>query len=403
MLSNLYPPHVVGGYELYCEGVVDHLRSSGHSVTVLTSKGPVPEQQHVRRELNLYIRGAETRQPHPLRRLPRERQDHRALSRTPQWDVALVFHMVGLAKSLLTALHERGPVGYVVGDLWPAWDLLTDTWLGRLRPEGPPGTPPTGIPRLRYPSVLARAVAPLASEMGVPVRWPDLFRRGHWWANSRWTLDTLAETKGLPLADPRVIRHGIPLELFPPRSRGPGAQRLLYVGRITGQKGVEVALEAMGHLPGSTLSLVGHPDPDYVRALRLPPGVDLRPPVQRWRLAEIYSSHDVLLFPVTWNEPLGLVPLEAMAVGLPVVATGTGGSSEYLVHEQNCLLAAPGDPRALADAAKRLLSDESLRRRLTTSGRRTAEENSLEASARKIEAAAGGLVRQEDPQGQAAG
>ncbi len=50
------------------------------------------------------------------------------------------------------------------------------------------------------------------------------------------------------------------------------------------------------------------------------------------------AAADALLFPVQWEEPWGLVPLEAMASGTPVVATGTGGSGEYLRDGDNCLV-----------------------------------------------------------------
>lgn len=393
VLSNLYPPRVLGGYELVCEGVVEHLRRAGHRVQVLTAAGePIRGQGHVRRALSLYIDGGAPKEPHPAPRFRREVADHRALRAMDGWDVALVFHPVGIAKSLLTALHERGPVGYVLGDVWPAWDLADDTWLGRLHPEGPPGTPSRGVRRLRYPSLVARALAPLARRLGVPTEWPDLFAEGHWWANSQWTLAQLTERKGLPLADPRVIRHGIPLDEFPQRAAEPGGRRLLYVGRISPQKGVDVALAALGRLPGAELTLVGAPDPEYAAGLSLPDAAELRGPVQRARLAEIYAAHDVVLFPVLWNEPLGLVPLEAMAVGVPVVATGTGGSSEYLVHERNCLLVEPGDPDALAAAADRVLADDGLRRTLVAHGRETAEENSMDATAAALEAAAAELA-----------
>ena len=393
VLSNLYPPRVLGGYELVCEGVVDHLREAGHRVEVLTAAGdPVPGQEHVRRELTLYIDGGAPEEPHPALRFGNEVADHRALRDVDDWDVALVFHPVGLAKSLLTALHERGPVGYVLGDVWPAWDLANDTWLGRLHPEGPPGTPPEGVRRLKHPSLVARALAPLARRRGVPTEWPDLFARGHWWANSEWTLAQLTEGKGLPLADPRVIRHGIPLEEFPRRAAEPGGRRLLYVGRISPQKGIDVALDALGRLDGAELTLVGAPDPAYAASLSLPPGAELRDPVPRAQLAAIYAEHDVVLFPVLWNEPLGLVPLEAMAVGVPVIATGTGGSSEYLAHERNCLLVEPGDADALAAAAGRVLADAELRRTLVANGRETAEANSMDATAAGIEAAARSLA-----------
>jgi glycosyltransferase involved in cell wall biosynthesis len=90
-------------------------------------------------------------------------------------------------------------------------------------------------------------------------------------------------------------------------------------------------------------------------------------------LAEAYADADAVLFPALWEEPWGLVPLEAMSVGTPVVATGTGGSGEYLEDGTNCLLFRPaGDPGALASAVLRLAGESSLRGRLRDGGLRTA-------------------------------
>ena len=72
------------------------------------------------------------------------------------------------------------------------------------------------------------------------------------------------------------------------------------------------------------------------------------------------------------GEPWGLVPLEAMARGRPVLATGRGGSAEYLRGEYNCLLFGADDAEALAAAIRRLGSDEALRNRLRRHGLETA-------------------------------
>jgi glycosyltransferase involved in cell wall biosynthesis len=61
-----------------------------------------------------------------------------------------------------------------------------------------------------------------------------------------------------------------------------------------------------------------------------------------------------------------------MALGRPVVATGMGGSGEYLHDGVNCLLASPSDPSSLADSVKRLAGDQGLRERLRAGGSRTA-------------------------------
>jgi glycosyltransferase involved in cell wall biosynthesis len=93
----------------------------------------------------------------------------------------------------------------------------------------------------------------------------------------------------------------------------------------------------------------------------------------RAAVPEVYADADVVLFPVQWEEPWGLVPLEAMAVGRPVVASGTGGSREYLRDGENCLLYEPKQsPEALADAVRRLAADEPLRQRLREAGFATA-------------------------------
>jgi glycosyltransferase involved in cell wall biosynthesis len=103
-------------------------------------------------------------------------------------------------------------------------------------------------------------------------------------------------------------------------------------------------------------------------------------------MAALYRSADVVLFPSEWNEPFGIVGLEAMACAVPVVATGTGGSGEYLAHESNCLLFEKGDPDALADAVRRLAGDAGLRRRLVAAGRATAVTYRAETTVRTLEA-----------------
>jgi glycosyltransferase involved in cell wall biosynthesis len=88
----------------------------------------------------------------------------------------------------------------------------------------------------------------------------------------------------------------------------------------------------------------------------------------RDELAAAYAWSDAVLFPVIWDEPWGLVPLEAMAKGRPVVATGRGGSAEYLRDGENCLLFEAADAGALAESVRRLAEDPGLRSRLRSGG-----------------------------------
>jgi glycosyltransferase involved in cell wall biosynthesis len=92
----------------------------------------------------------------------------------------------------------------------------------------------------------------------------------------------------------------------------------------------------------------------------------------RDELPALYAAADAVVFPVRWDEPWGLVPIEAMAFGRPVAATGRGGSREYLRDEENCLLFEAGDAAGLAAAVRRLAEDGQLRARLREAGEETA-------------------------------
>jgi glycosyltransferase involved in cell wall biosynthesis len=177
------------------------------------------------------------------------------------------------------------------------------------------------------------------------------------------------------------VKHpGIDDALFqpaPPHDEWKG--RLLYLGRMDERKGVHVAIEALALLPDATLKVQGRGDPAYVERLgRRAVELGVRHRVEftrepRERLPALYEEADAVLFPVQWDEPWGLVPIEAMAVGRPVIASGTGGSSEYLRHEDNCLIYEPrSDAAQLARAVERLANDAALRARVRDGGLTTA-------------------------------
>jgi glycosyltransferase involved in cell wall biosynthesis len=93
-----------------------------------------------------------------------------------------------------------------------------------------------------------------------------------------------------------------------------------------------------------------------------------------------------VVFPVTWDEPWGLVPIEAMAHGVPVVASGRGGSAEYLRDGENALLHRAGDPASLAAALRRLAESPELRARLRAGGAETAPRHTARRFNEQLEA-----------------
>jgi len=96
-------------------------------------------------------------------------------------------------------------------------------------------------------------------------------------------------------------------------------------------------------------------------------------------------EHSIFVFPVLWDEPFSIALLEAMAAGMAVVATATGGSPEVLVHGENALVIPPNDPRALANAVQTLLTDPVLYQRLRVGAWTTARRFTFDQSVARIE------------------
>ena len=174
-------------------------------------------------------------------------------------------------------------------------------------------------------------------------------------------------------------RAGVPGELIelapfyaearpgPPPS---SSRLLLAVSRMVHpDKGIEPLLESLGRLaPGCAAQLVGDgPDRARFEALRDARGlrgVEFAGRLDAAEVVERLQQARVVVLPSMWNEPFGIVGLEAMACGRPVVAFDVGGVRQWLDHERTGLIVPRGDTRALADALERLLADDALADRL---------------------------------------
>lgn len=390
-VGSLYPPHHLGGYELMWRSSVAQLRAAGHEVRVVTTATSlaepdpaVEEDANVHRELEWYWRDHAFPRLAARDRLALERHNLEVLDRhlsdlSPA--VVVWWAMGGMSLSLIEETRRRAvPMVGVLVDDWLAYAGEVDQW-----------------------QRLSRAVGPLRGSLerwsGVParLRFDDAVE----WVCVSETVRRNAREAGWRLPRSRVIHAGIDAAQFPPAPEKPWRDRLLFLGRIDERKGIDTAIEALARLTGAELRVVGRGDDAHLADLRRlaeASGVDGRvrfETVPRDAVASAYAEADALLFPARWDEPWGLVPLEAMSVGTPVVATGAGGSGEYLRDEENCLLFRPqDDPAALAHAIERLGGDGALRRELREGGRRTAERLTEaafnEGVAEVIEAAGGG-------------
>jgi len=174
------------------------------------------------------------------------------------------------------------------------------------------------------------------------------------------------------------------LDDTPAQLRGSGSLIVGVVGRITGQKGQHVALEAVGRLIAQGLNVrlvfVGAPEPHsaddraYLSTLQSSAGrLNLGDRVY-WAGYQddpnrFYAVFDVLVIPSTVSEGLPLVALEAMQWGVPVIGSAVGGIIEVVHDGVNGLLVPPGDDERLASSLARLLADPELRARLGSGAR----------------------------------
>ena len=368
-VGNMYPPHHLGGYELMWHSAASALRARGHRVRILTTDvrldSPDPaldEQEDVHRDLRWYWHDHEFPRFSATERWRLERDNGAILERhldEASPDVVNWWAMGGMSLSLIERVRRLGlpAVGVVVDD-WMVYGPKVDAWMRAARRLGP-------------------AARLLEAASGVPTR-VDLGAAAEWLFVSERTRDA-ARTAGWELARTGIAHGGVDTERFHPVPERDWAWRLLYVGRIDPRKGIGTAIRALAELPEASLTVVGGGDDSHLAALgRLAAdlGVETRVAFERRGrdgIAAAYAEADAVVFPVLWEEPWGLVPLEAMASGRPVVATGAGGSAEYMRDGENCVLFAPrDDPGALAEAVRRLAGDERLRGRLREGGLATA-------------------------------
>ena len=303
-----------------------------------------------------------------------ELHNNRALRDTVagfQPDVVQVWNLGGLSKSLCLTLQQLGvPTVFDVSDHWIARSLVVDVWLDWWNRE--------------KPSLPARLLRWFWSWTGARARWSRVvptdpvsdirFPRIYFCSRA---LRELTAAKGYAVEKGDVIYCSVDTDRFHgepvPASRP--LRKLLYVGRLAEDKGVMTALKAMVAVQGKfagELHIYGSGDRDYTDTLkrfveeqRLPVFFHTANPAG---MPAVYRAHDALVFTSEWEEPFALTPLEAMASGLPVIGTMTGGSQELFRHGENALTYKAGDPAELAQRILELDADPAARARLAATG-----------------------------------
>jgi glycogen synthase len=184
-----------------------------------------------------------------------------------------------------------------------------------------------------------------------------------------------------------VIHNGVDARAFARTDRREALARhgvrepyVLFVGRISEQKGIFHLLEAARALPPEVQLVLCASSPDTPElSARLEAAVAGRPQV-RWinamlpveEVVQLYTHAGLFVCPSIY-EPFGLINLEAMACGVPVVASRVGGIPEVIVDGETGWLVEPGDVAALGQALRAALADPARARRMGEAGRRRVE------------------------------
>jgi glycosyltransferase involved in cell wall biosynthesis len=187
---------------------------------------------------------------------------------------------------------------------------------------------------------------------------------------------------GMPPERAVVIPCGVDIGTFRPLRVPPSSRpRLLVIGRIVERKGVGNAIEALAQLPGVELVVAGGPsvelletDPEVVRLravaqrLGVADRVKFVGAVRRADVPALMASADVVVA-VPWYEPFGIVPLEAMACGRPIVGSAVGGLLDTVVPGVTGEVVPPRRPDVLARVLRELLADPARRAAYGRAGR----------------------------------
>jgi glycosyltransferase involved in cell wall biosynthesis len=413
LTTHAFLPRSVAGVEVYTARLAHALQEAGHAVRVVTaaydlSAAPYSVRRHrlgaldVVEIVNAHLEGtleATYRVPAIDRAIADALEDFRP-------DCLHAQHLLNLSTGLFDAARERGvPVVLTLHDYWltcprdglrmRADGVLCTTVDHRVCAECLSDSPYLVAPIQRGATRAARSAGLGGALQAIHRRAPRVTTRAMRALRLLWpprseglerALDDRAAHLRGRMADvavflaptgfvrDRAVEWGVPAGKVrvlplgavagPTRGRRGGPRRRMgYVGTMAAHKGVHVLLEAVRGLTADewTLDLVGNPelDPEYGARLRAmaqdDPRIRFRGPLAPDAVAALWDTLDVLVLPSLWWENSPLTVLEALAAGVPVVASRTGGVPE-VIPEGAGVLVPPGDAGALREALDGVLA-----------------------------------------------
>jgi len=373
IISNLFPPYVVGGYEILCGEVADALKNMGHDVYVLTSNfGTDQKSQNddtVNRNLKLSI-SENIYTPPNLTQLERERLATENISET-KCVIDLFDPEVVFVWNLF--FFEKEYVKFVNGLDRKLFYLLTDNWMisiynpvfladyfSRNVFGSPRGCFFQNLKKY-YNSILNKNKPTL---FGGTAIFPSKF------------VKNLYSKSGSNFRNSFIINHGVK-QLVGNQCRSQRnitdqqVIKLLFAGRVTAIKGLEVLIKSFPALKSKfsnkdfQLTVIGdQSDIAYmdnisslIKNLELEARILFMPPVSEEGLFEVFNTHDIYMFPSLY-EPYSLTLIHAMQAGIPTVASAIGGNVELIKHGVNGYLFDIYKPEGIVNSISELLKSD---------------------------------------------
>ncbi len=351
IVTPVFPPDI-GGHATAIPPLAGELCRRGHRVTVIAvaDRADPDDARHAFAIVRL-----PRRTPRPLRWL---RTIGAICDLGRHADVLLVYGLA-LEAVVANAVIRRPLVMKVVGDL--AWERAV--LLGWVRDTF------EAFQQRRY-----------------GIRVGALRRLRSWWtrradrviAHSRWMAGWI-ERWGVPLSRIAVVPNGVE----PPEERVPGVKplstpvTLATAARLTPWKGIEDLIRTVAAMPGVGLIVIGDgPHRGHLEGVARSSGTSGRVHFAGLRTREetlaIMASCDIFVLNSTW-EGMPHAVLDAMVLGMPLIATAVGGVPEVVLHGESGLLIPPSDPDALRRALERLVASPAERAHLAGGARRRAE------------------------------
>ncbi len=375
VVTNLFPPHTIGGAEIVAYRQARALLARGHKVTVLS--GTEPSQSKPEGfldfekydELPVYRLSLRSLDPDQNFYWPAAARRLRSIIAADRIDITHLHNLLGIGANVIQATVEAGSRCFVtLHDHWGFCPRAT-----RLRQDGTLCTNFEECSQCRHVLRPSRHVV-----------LPSRLRRDYiaWCLAQADRLITPSDymacayrSAGFPADSITVISNGVDLDAIPFGAREPsreGIVRFLCSAHLGEHKGILVLLEALKLLSMDpavasrwhmTIAGDGHLREKVKRTLRragLAANVSIPGRLSRSELLALLRGVDVVVLPSIWPENEPVTMLESIASGAAQIATGLGGTPELVDDEQSGLLVAPGDPSALAQAMKRYIQEPSL-------------------------------------------